>query len=83
VADEKRTEVDWQDLRIFLALGRHGSLSAAARALGVNHATIARRLHSLEHSLDELSVPRFFVALSIPTLLKRDIDVAPALNACA
>jgi molybdate transport repressor ModE-like protein len=53
VNDEKRTEVDWQDLRIFLALGRHGSLSAAARALGVNHATIARRLHSLEDSLGE------------------------------
>ena len=58
VADEKRTEVDWQDLRIFLALGRHGSLSAAARALGVNHATIARRLHSLEDSLGEKLVER-------------------------
>jgi DNA-binding transcriptional LysR family regulator len=58
VADEKRTDVDWQDLRIFLALGRHGSLSAAARALGVNHATIARRLHSLEDSLGEKLVER-------------------------
>jgi molybdate transport repressor ModE-like protein len=58
VADEKRTEVDWQDLRIFLALGRHGSLSAAARALGVNHATIARRLRSLEDSLGEKLVER-------------------------
>jgi DNA-binding transcriptional LysR family regulator len=58
VADEKRTDVDWQDLRIFLALGRHGSLSAAARALGVNHATIARRLHSLEDSLGERLVER-------------------------
>ena len=58
MADEKRTDVDWQDLRIFLALGRHGSLSAAARALGVNHATIARRLHSLEDSLGEKLVER-------------------------
>ncbi len=58
VVDEKRTEVDWQDLRIFLALGRHGSLSGAARALGVNHATIARRLHSLEDSLGETLVER-------------------------
>jgi molybdate transport repressor ModE-like protein len=58
VADEKRTEIDWQNLRIFLALGRHGSLSAAARALGVNHATIARRLHSLEDSLGEKLVER-------------------------
>ncbi|MDC6134516.1 LysR family transcriptional regulator, partial [Burkholderia gladioli] len=35
MAEKKRTEVDWQDVRVFLALGRHGSLSAAARALGV------------------------------------------------
>lgn len=58
MTDEKRAEVDWQDLRVFLALGRHGSLSAAARALGVNHATIARRLHSLEDSLGEKLVER-------------------------
>jgi DNA-binding transcriptional LysR family regulator len=58
VVDEKRTGIDWQDLRVFLALGRHGSLSAAARALGVNHATIARRLHSLEDSLGEKLVER-------------------------
>ena len=58
MTDEKRTEIDWQDLRVFLALGRHGSLSAAARALGVNHATIARRLRSLESSLGEKLVER-------------------------
>jgi DNA-binding transcriptional LysR family regulator len=58
VADKKRTAPDWQDLRVFLALGRHGSLSAAARALGVNHATVARRLHSLEVSLGEMLVER-------------------------
>lgn len=58
MADRKRTEPDWQDLRVFLALGRHGSLSAAARILGVNHATIARRLHALEESMGERLVER-------------------------
>ena len=58
MADRKRTEPDWQDLRVLLALGRHGSLSAAARALGVNHATIARRIQSLEASLAEKLVER-------------------------
>lgn len=53
MAEKKRTEVDWQDVRVFLALGRHGSLSAAARALGVNHATISRRIQSLEATLGE------------------------------
>jgi DNA-binding transcriptional LysR family regulator len=53
MADKKRTEPDWQDVRIFLALGRYGSLSAAARALSVNHATIARRLRALEATIGE------------------------------
>ena len=43
---------------MFLALGRHGSLSAAARILGVNHATIARRLHALEEDMGEDLVER-------------------------
>jgi DNA-binding transcriptional LysR family regulator len=49
MADRKRTDpVDWDDLRYFAALARLGSLSAVARALGVNHATVARRLARLE-----------------------------------
>jgi len=58
VADKKRTEIDWQDVRVFLALARHGSLSAAARTLGVNHGTVSRRLRSLEQSLGEKLVER-------------------------
>ncbi|MGI3902437.1 MAG: LysR family transcriptional regulator [Janthinobacterium lividum] len=58
MADRKRTEIDWQDVRIFVTLARHGSLSAAARTLSVNHATISRRLQSLEESLGEKLVER-------------------------
>lgn len=58
MADRKRTAVDWEDLRVFLALGRHGSLSAAARALSVTHATISRRIQSLEDSMGEKLVER-------------------------
>jgi DNA-binding transcriptional LysR family regulator len=50
MADKKRTGLDWEDLRFFFALASHGSLSAAARALKVNHATVARRIASLEAS---------------------------------
>lgn len=39
---------DWDDLRYLLAVARHGSLSAAARALGVNHSTVLRRISALE-----------------------------------
>lgn len=55
---KKRTDLDWQDMRIFLALGRYGSLSATARALRVNHATVARRVHSLEVSVGQRLVER-------------------------
>jgi DNA-binding transcriptional LysR family regulator len=58
MTDRKRTELDWQDVRVFLALGRYRSLSAAARALQVNHATVARRIQSLEDSLGEKLVDR-------------------------
>ena len=43
--------VDWDDLRFFLTLARHGSLSAAARELHVAQSTMGRRLASLEASL--------------------------------
>ncbi|WP_031337149.1 LysR family transcriptional regulator [Rhodopseudomonas sp. B29] len=40
--------LDWEDLRHFAALAREGSLSAAARVIGVDHATVARRVAALE-----------------------------------
>lgn len=51
MAVQKRSDPDWEDLRYFLALSRYGSLSAAARALKVSHATVARRVASLEAAL--------------------------------
>jgi DNA-binding transcriptional LysR family regulator len=40
--------MDWEDLRHLAAVGRIGSLSGAARALGVDHATVGRRVAALE-----------------------------------
>lgn len=40
--------MDWEDLRHLAAVGRVGSLSGAARALGVDHATVGRRVAALE-----------------------------------
>jgi DNA-binding transcriptional LysR family regulator len=51
MSDRFRTGPDWADVRIFVALARYGSLSATARVLGVNHATVARRLAGLERAL--------------------------------
>lgn len=42
---------EWTDLRFFLELARAGTLSAAARRLGVEHSTVSRRIHRLEADL--------------------------------
>lgn len=44
-------ELDWSDLRHALAVAEAGSLSGAARQLGVNHTTVLRRLDALEAQL--------------------------------
>lgn len=42
--------MEWDHLQNFLAIARHGSLSAAARALGVTQPTMGRRLAAMEKS---------------------------------
>jgi DNA-binding transcriptional LysR family regulator len=43
--------LDWDDLRFFLEAARAKTLAGAARALGIDHTTIGRRLTTLERSL--------------------------------
>src|SRR5258708_40339904 len=43
--------LEWSDLRFVLAVQREGTLSAAARALGVNQSTVTRRLAALHRGL--------------------------------
>jgi DNA-binding transcriptional LysR family regulator len=40
--------MDWDDVRVFLAVAREGSMRAAGRALGLSQPTIARRLAAFE-----------------------------------
>lgn len=50
--------MNWDDLRVFLAVARSGQLLAAARRLGLNHATVSRRLGALEEALAAKLVDR-------------------------
>ncbi|MBV2187377.1 MAG: LysR family transcriptional regulator [Rhizobium sp.] len=50
--------LDWDDLRFFVALADEGSLSAAARRLKVDHATVARRIAALEARVNARLVDR-------------------------
>ena len=43
-----RAAMDWDDVRVFLAIARKGSMRAAGRALGLSQPTIARRLAAFE-----------------------------------
>lgn len=43
--------MDWDNLRVFLEVARCRQLLAASRRLGVNHATVARRMTQLETQL--------------------------------
>ena len=43
--------MNWDDVRIFLAVARAGQILAASRRLNLNHATVSRRVGALEETL--------------------------------
>ena len=49
---------DWNDLRYFLAVARHGSTLAASRALHVNQSTVQRRISELEQRIGQTLMKR-------------------------
>ncbi|WP_196236003.1 LysR family transcriptional regulator [Bradyrhizobium japonicum] len=49
---------DWNDLKYFLAVARHGSTIAAGKALGISQSTVHRRLDELERRLGRALVAR-------------------------
>lgn len=42
--------LNWDDYRIFLAVARAGTLTGAAKHLGVNHSTVSRRIAAMEET---------------------------------
>ena len=51
--------MNWDDLRVVLAVARAGSLSGAARSLRVTHSTVFRRLTAIEKRLGVRLFERF------------------------
>lgn len=45
-------DIDWTDLRVFLAVTEGGQIGRAAKALGLDPTTVGRRLRRLESKLD-------------------------------
>lgn len=50
--------MNWDDLKIFLAVARRGSVSGAGLDLGVQHSTVSRRLRAMESKLGVRLVER-------------------------
>ncbi len=50
--------MDWDRVRIFLAVARSGQILGAAKRLGLNHATVSRQLSALEDEVKAKLVER-------------------------
>lgn len=58
MSGNKFTSANWDDLRHFLALAQAGTFLGAAKRIGVEHATISRRIASFEQSLGRKLIDR-------------------------
>jgi len=74
---------DWENLRHFLAVGRAGTLSGAARALGVDHATVSRRLAALETQVQAVLVERLPRACRLTPTGLQMLEQAKAMEMAA
>lgn len=54
----KETPMNWDRLRIFLAVARAGQILGAAQQLGLNHATVGRQITALEADLGAKLIER-------------------------
>jgi DNA-binding transcriptional LysR family regulator len=70
--------MDWNGVRMFLALARTGRLSTAARQLGVEHTTVSRRLAGLE---ENLGTPLFYRTVGGYRLTPAGESTLPAAEA--
>jgi DNA-binding transcriptional LysR family regulator len=77
------TDLNWDDLRILLAVAETGSLSAAASALRLSQPTIGRRIRALEHSLGVALVHRVSNRLELTAIGTRVIAKADTMTAVA
>ena len=74
---------DWEDLHHFVTLAREGTLSATARTLGVDHATVARRVAALEESTGLKLIDRRSRATTLTDDGKRIAMVAAPMEEAA
>ena len=68
--------IPWDQIQLFLAVAETGSLSAAAKRLGVGQPTVTRRLQQLEHDLGYALFRRHATGVSLTGEGERLVDPA-------
>ncbi len=76
----KAAPIDWDDFRFVLAIVRGGSVSAAAKQLGVDHATVIRRVDRLERHLSAKLFDRRKTGYLLTEAGQRVADSAEAME---
>lgn len=73
--------MNWDDVRIFLAVARAGQILGAARRLDLNHATVSRRVAALEDSLKAKLFRRLTTGSELTPAGERFLVVAERMEA--
>lgn len=73
--------MNWDDVRIFLAVARAGQILGAARRLELNHATVSRRVAALEDSLKTKLFRRLTTGSELTQAGERFLAVAERMEA--
>ncbi|MBL4666096.1 MAG: LysR family transcriptional regulator [Sneathiella sp.] len=74
---------DWDNIRIFLHVARSGSIRGAASVLGVNHATVLRRIAGMEEQLGARLFERFPTGYQITSTGEEILVLAEEMEANA
>ncbi len=73
--------MNWDDVRIFLAVARAGQFLGAARRLELNHATVSRRIASLEEALRAKLFRRLTTGSELTLAGERFLEIAERMEA--
>lgn len=73
--------MNWDDVRVFLAVARAGQILGAARRLELNHATVSRRIAALERALGAKLFRRLTTGSELTEEGERFLTVAERIEA--
>src|SRR5689334_19276300 len=72
--------MNWDDVRIFLAVARAGQILGAAKRLELNHATVSRRIAALEDALRTKLFRRLTTGSELTPAGERFLDIAERME---